>query len=184
MSLVSIAQGARIIRSGGVVAYPTEGCYGLGCNPMDADAVQRILRMKRRHFSKGLILISDHIKRLESYFSFLPEITRDEILLSWPGPVTWLLPARKNVSKLIRGEHQSVALRVSDYLLVRMLCRECSMAIVSTSANRSSYQPHRLQKTVLEEFKDDVDGIVRGRVGQRRTPSVIRNGLDGNTIRF
>lgn len=58
------------------------------------------------------------------------------------------------------------------------------MAIVSTSANRSSQLPHRLQKTVLDEFKDDVDGVVKGRIGQCRAPSVIRNGLDGSTIRF
>ncbi|MCY4050423.1 MAG: Sua5/YciO/YrdC/YwlC family protein [Gammaproteobacteria bacterium] len=184
MSLVSIAQGARIIRGGGVIAYPTEGCYGLGCNPMDIDAVKRILSIKRRDYRKGLILISDHVKRLEYYFRCFPEVTKNEILTSWPGPVTWLLPARKNVPKIIRGEHQSIALRVSDHPSVRMLCQQSNMAIVSTSANRSSQQPHRLQKTVLNEFKDDIDGVVEGRIGQRRTPSIIRNGLDGSMIRL
>ncbi|MYB33680.1 MAG: tRNA threonylcarbamoyladenosine biosynthesis protein RimN [Gammaproteobacteria bacterium] len=183
MSLVSIAEGAEIVRGGGVIAYPTEGCYGLGCNPMDAQSVQRILSIKRRHFSKGLILISDHRKRLEPYFTCLPKATRDEILASWPGPVTWLLPARANIPRLVRGDHQSIALRVSDHPVVRMLCQQANMAIVSTSANRSSQLPHRLQKTVLDEFKNDVDGVVKGRIGQRRTPSVIRNGLDGSTIR-
>ncbi|MCY4312188.1 MAG: Sua5/YciO/YrdC/YwlC family protein [Gammaproteobacteria bacterium] len=184
MKLVSIAKGAEIVRHGGVIAYPTEGCYGLGCNPMDAQAVMRILSIKRRHFSKGLILISDHVKRFEWYFTRLPTATRDQILASWPGPVTWLLPARKNVPRLVRGNHQSIALRVSGHPVVRMLCQQANMAIVSTSANRSSQLPHRLQKTVLNEFRDDVDGVVKGRIGRCRTPSVIRNGLDGGTIRF
>jgi len=183
LNLLSVAEGARILRHGGVIAYPTEGCYGLGCNPMDKQAVKRILSIKRRHFRKGLILISDHIKRLERYFTHLPEATRDQILTSWPGPVTWLLPARPNIPRVIRGEHQCIALRVSDHSAVRMLCQQAGMAIVSTSANRSSQLSHRLQNTVLQEFRDDIDGVVKGRIGQRQTPSMIRNGLDGSTIR-
>ena len=150
---------------------------------MDSQAVKRILSIKKRHFSKGLILIGDHVKRFEPYFTCLPGATRDEILASWPGPVTWLLPVRPNIPRLVRGDHPAIALRVSDHPIVRMLCQQANMAIVSTSANRASRLPHRLQKTVLDEFRDDVDGIVAGRIGQRRTPSVIRNGLDGRTIR-
>ena len=184
MNSISVAQGAKIICSGGVVAYPAEGCYGLGCNPMDANAVRRILLIKRRHFSKGLILISDHIKRFYPYFTHLPAATREDILATWPGPVTWLLPVRPNVPRIVRGNHQSIALRVSSHPIVRMLCQASGMAIVSTSANRASLTPHRSQKSVMEEFAGDIDGVVAGRIGQRRNPSVIRNSFDGRYIRL
>lgn len=183
MNPVTVAQGAEIIRHGGVIAYPTEGCFGFGCNPLDTDAVKRILVIKRRHFSKGLILISDHIDRLRPYFSNLPDSTREDILASWPGPVTWLLPARRSVPREIRGIHDSIAVRVSRHPVVRMLCRKAEMAIVSTSANRASLTPHRSLASVLAEFASEVDGIVEGRIGQRRSPSVIRDGRNGRYIR-
>lgn len=183
MNPISVAQGAELICNGGVVAYPTEGCYGLGCNPMNAEAVKRILNIKRRHFSKGLILVGDHINRFDSYFTHLPETTAQEIMASWPGPVTWLLPASRNVPRVIRGNHQSIALRVSKHPVVRMLCREANMAIVSTSANRAAQMPLRALPSVMAEFGEDVDGIVAGRIGQRRNPSVIRNSRDGSYVR-
>lgn len=183
MSLVTILDAAYVIRQGGVVAYPTESCYGLGCDPANGSAVRRILSIKRRHFSKGLILVADHLVRLRPYFRELPAVTREDILDSWPGPCTWLLPARRNVSRLLRGSHDLIAVRVSRHRVVRALCRESARALVSTSANRAG-RPAIRSFSVLEEILGhEVDGIVEGDVGRRKNPSTIRNALDGSCIR-
>ncbi len=183
MSLVTILDAAHIIRQGGVVAYPTESCYGLGCDPANGPAVRRILSIKRRHFRKGLILVADHLIRLRPYFREIPDATREAVLSSWPGPCTWLLPSRRNVSRLLRGNHELIAVRVSRHRVVRMLCRETSRALISTSANRAGRPAIRSLAILEESLGHEVDGIVEGDVGRRKNPSTIRNALDGSCIR-
>lgn len=183
MSLVTTLDAAYIIRQGGVIAYPTESCYGLGCDPANGSAVRRILAIKRRHFNKGLILVADHLTRLRPYFREIPVATREDILSSWPGPYTWLLPARRNVSRLLRGSHDLIAVRVSRHRVVRALCRESSRALVSTSANRAGRSAIRSFDALEAILGHEVDAIVEGEIGRRKAPSTIRNGLDGSCIR-
>jgi len=180
---VSIHDAASIIRQGGVIAYPTESCYGLGCDPNNSGAVRRILHIKRRRKEQGVILVSDHISRVMRYVRFFPAATRREILDSWPGPCTWLLPARKNISGWIVGNHASIAVRVSRHHAVRALCRSAGMAIVSTSANRARRKALRTAERVHQEFGNEVDGIMEGLVGTDTRPSVIRDALSGTVIR-
>lgn len=166
-----------------MVAYPTEHCYGLGCDPGNTDAIKRILRMKRRRREKGLILISDRVIRLNDYIRYLPEGFREEILQSWPGPFTWLIPARGNVSRWLRGKHGSIAVRVTGHFEAKTLCRLAGTALVSTSANRSGKAMLTNSKKVEQEFRVEVDYVVKGRVGFASGPSTIRDGITGKVIR-
>ncbi len=183
MNLASIHDAASIIRQGGVVAYPTESCYGLGCDLGNSWAVRRILHIKRRNKEQGLIVVADHLARVMRYVEFIPVATRQEILASWPGPHTWLLPARKSVSNWIVGNHASIAIRISRHHGVRMLCRSAGMAIISTSANRARRKALRTAESVHLELGGDVDCIVEGEIGADTTPSVIRDAISGAIIR-
>ncbi len=178
-----MAEAAKIVKRGGVVAYPTEYCFGLGCDPRNLRGVRRILKIKGRSFTKGLILIAEHMSKLRVYVKYLPEENRNEIFESWPGPFTWLLPAKFSVSRLVRGNSERVAVRITAHSQARALCRAAGMAIISTSANRSSYLPLRSIENVHREFGDQIDGIMAGRVGNGRRPSVIRDGFTGVTFR-
>ena len=166
-----------------MVAYPTESCYGLGCDPANHGAVHRILQIKRRKKSKGLILIADHIARIRHYVEYIPRERAAEVLESWPGPNTWLLPAKPGVPRWLRGNHQLIAVRVSRHPGVRKLCRSAGMALVSTSANRSGRSILKTAASVYRDFGDAVDCIVQGQIGTATSPSVIRDGLSGETVR-
>ncbi len=117
------------------------------------------------------------------YVEFFPAATRREMLASWPGPYTWLLPARKSVSRQITGSHACVAIRVSRHGGVRALCRNSGMAIISTSANRAHRKALRSAAQVHLEFGGELDCIMEGSIGADTRPSVIRDAVNGATIR-
>ena len=135
------------LRRGGVVAYPTEAVYGLGCDPWNGEAVRRILAMKQRPEAKGLILIAAEPAQLAPFVDWLEPVRMSEILATWPGPHTWLLPARPETPVWLRGQHDTLAVRVTAHPLAAALCRSAGMALVSTSANLASRRPAR---TALE----------------------------------
>lgn len=182
-SLASLAQAAGVIRAGGVVAYPTESCFGLGCDPRNLAAIRRILRIKRRPRAKGLIVIAARAEQLLPFVDFPAPPRRAHILASWPGPHTWLLPARARASRWLRGDHGTLAVRVIAHREAAMLCRLAGMPIVSTSANRAGRRMLRSSRAVLREFGDEIDFIVDGRIGGARAPSIIRHGETGEVVR-
>lgn len=183
MILTSVMETANILRQGGVVAYPTEACYGLGCDPENHGALRRILQIKRRSRHKGFILIADHLGRLRRFLQPLPQAFSDVVLADWPGPYTWLLPARPGVSRWLRGNHPTIAVRVSRHRQVKALCRAAGMAVVSTSANRSGRSILRSSIGVHQQFGEQIDCIMEGSIGYANSPTVIRDGITGEYIR-
>lgn len=178
-------QAADVIQQGGVIAYPTEAVYGLGCNPDNGEAVHRILQMKRRPVSKGLILIAANIEQLQPYVDFQqlkPEIL-STIEASWPGPNTWLIPAKQKTPKWLRGHHKTLAVRVTAHPVARALCEAANSALVSTSANISKHPPATTSKQCHFVFRQQLDHIVSGDVDTKASPSTIRDALTGEIIR-
>ena len=97
----SVSSLVECLKAGEVIAYPTEGVWGLGCNPKDNLALQKLLDLKKRSWERGLILIGS---RFEYFLEFShAEEYKDKLLTKWPGPHTWLVPAKSGVSHLIRG---------------------------------------------------------------------------------
>jgi L-threonylcarbamoyladenylate synthase len=182
LSLRSIREAAQAIRAGGVVAYPTEAVYGLGCDPMDRAAVFRILRLKQRPVEKGLILIAADVAQLKPYVVFPDEEVFRRVSSTWPGPVTWVFPARWDVPRWLRGAHHSLAVRVTAHPIARLLCRKVG-AIVSTSANPGGYAPARSARQVRNYFGTAVDYVLTGSVDLRAGPTEIRDALSGNVLR-
>lgn len=168
--------------TGGVIAYPTEAVYGLGCQPENFIAVKRILYLKNRPFKKGLIIIASAIEQLHPYVSFTDIPRYHEIRKTWPGPVTWIFPARYGVPDWLRGEHQSIAVRVSNHPVVRDLCR-LTGPLISTSANPAGCPPAKTALKVRIYFGQSLDYILPGNTGLHQKPTEIRNALTGEVLR-
>ncbi|MBI3776109.1 MAG: Sua5/YciO/YrdC/YwlC family protein [Gammaproteobacteria bacterium] len=179
----AVTDAARTLCAGGIVAYPTEAVYGLGCDPRNAEAVQRLLEIKQRDPLKGLILIAASFDQLKPYLVALDDNTRARVLPTWPGPVTWLLPARDAVSPLLRGAHPTLAVRVTAHPLAAALCRAFGGALVSTSANRSNEPPARTAQQVRAQLGADLDYLLDGVVGSAANPTEIRDAATGAVLR-
>lgn len=174
---------ARVMIQGGVVAYPTEAVYGLGCDPWNEDAVHRILAIKRREVSKGLILIAADPSQLEPFVLPLAAERMDEILASWPGPNTWLMPTRPETPEWLMGRFDTLAVRVTAHPLAAGLCRAFGGAIVSTSANVANRAPARTALGVRIALPGGPDLILAGACGGAERPSTIRDGRSGRVLR-
>ncbi len=174
---------ASILHDGGVVAYPTEAVWGLGCDPDNAEAVAQILRMKERDPNKGLILVAASIEQFDDYLQGLPAQYMARLVDSWPGPVTWLVPDNGTAPDWIKGRFPSVALRVSAHTLVQDLCNAVGGPIVSTSANRSGRPALTRHWQVRRAFADAVDYCLHGPLGGADKPSEIRDLVTGQIVR-
>ncbi|MFL6653549.1 MAG: L-threonylcarbamoyladenylate synthase [Sulfurifustis sp.] len=179
MMTQSLVRAAQVIRQGGLVAYATEHCFGLGCDPQNERAVARLLRVKRRSPDKGLIVIAADAGQLAPYVAAIPP----QVAATWPGPHTWLVEPSKRAPRWITGKHPRIAVRVTAHPQAAALCRAAGMAIVSTSANRTGQQPARDYRDVLHRFGGVVDCVVAGRVGDLPAPTPIRDAVTGRSIR-
>ncbi|NTV96122.1 MAG: L-threonylcarbamoyladenylate synthase [Thiobacillus sp.] len=168
----------RHLAAGGVIAYPTESCYGLGCDPRNAAAVAAILRLKGRPRSKGLILIGSAPAQYAPYLAEPPAAWPQY----WPGPYTLLLPAGRRCPRWLTGRHAKLAVRVTAHAEAARLCRGLGMALVSTSANRSGRHMLRTAKACRQEFGAGV-WVLDGRIGKRRRPSTIVDPASGGVFR-
>ncbi|KAB8312584.1 L-threonylcarbamoyladenylate synthase type 1 TsaC [Erwinia endophytica] len=172
------------IKQGAVIAYPTEAVFGLGCDPDNESAVMALLALKQRPIEKGLILIAADYLQLQPYLddSQLSEQQKDRMFACWPGPVTWVVPARSTTPHWLTGRFDSLAVRVSDHPFVRQLCRAVNKPLVSTSANLSNLPPCRTVAEVYQQFGDDFP-VFLAETGGRNNPSEIRHALTGELIR-
>ena len=178
-----IGQAVHMLNGGGVIAYPTEAVWGLGCDPYDFLAVQRLLALKNRAVAKGVILVAANIEQVEPYLHGLTQAQRQPLVSSWPGPNTWLIPHNGTAPDWIRGRFDSVAIRVSAHPVVQGLCQAFGGAIVSTSANPQGKSPARQAWQVRRYFNDALDAIAPGNIGSSAKPSQIRDLLTGQVIR-
>lgn len=180
-----VEQAAQVLRAGGVIAYATEAVFGLGCDPQNPQAIEKVLQLKQRPAHKGLILIAAHESQLHSYLalSTITEAMWQRVRASWPGPVTWLLPAAPQVSPILRGEHDTLAVRVSAHAQVRALCEAFGGALVSTSANVSEQAPARNVDAVARQFAGQLDLILLGHTTGAAKPSEIRDAVTGKIVR-
>ena len=169
--------------NGGIIAYPTEAVFGLGCDPMNQQAVKNLLCIKNRSEKKGLILIAADPVQLTPFIDELPAQLFNKIMQSWPGPVNWLLPANPHSPAYLRGMHKLQAVRTSNHPIVKALCLQFGGAIVSTSANFNKRPPAKTAIQVRLSFNNTIDYILGGNVGSQKQPCEIRNGLDNRIIR-
>jgi L-threonylcarbamoyladenylate synthase len=174
---------ARVVGAGGIIAYPTEAVFGLGCDPLDRLAVTRLLVIKRRSWQKGLILIAADFAQLKPFLQPLTAAEYGQLAATWPGPFTWLIPACKTTPRWLRGRHETLAVRVTAHPLAARLCRYCGHALVSTSANLSGQPPARSALAVRRQLGRKIDYLLTGPTGGARKPTAIRSLQTSELIR-
>lgn len=179
----SVADAVECLKAGGVVAYPTEGVYGLGCDALDRRAVERLLGLKHRDAAKGLIVIGASLLQLEALIHPLNPAQRDKLATGWPGPLTWIVPAAADAPHWLTGGRDTLAVRVPDHALARELCQQFRGPIVSTSANVSGEPAVREADAVADLFPAGVDYLLEGKVGDLTGPTEIRDLLSDRIIR-
>jgi L-threonylcarbamoyladenylate synthase len=182
-SRLKIRHAARVLRRGGIVAYPTEAVYGIGCLPLEASALDRIVTIKRRDARKGLIVVAADVDQLEPLAELPAGALGQEIRDSWPGPVTWVLPARPGLPAILTGQRATIAVRVSAHPLVRQLCLGVDSALVSTSANFSGHPPCRSALATRRALGPLVDMVLAGKLGDEANPTQIRDAISGLRLR-
>jgi len=183
LSKFALKKANATLVKGGIIAYPTEAVFGLGCDPMNAGAIQHLLTLKNRPQSKGLILVAASFEQLEPYIQDLSPPLFDKVMKTWPGPVNWLLPANAAAPQYLRGSHRLQAVRVSQNPTIQALCREFGGAIVSTSANITGRPPAKTALQVKLCFNNSIDFVLNGKTGEQQQPCEIRNGLNDTIIR-
>ncbi|UOO83298.1 L-threonylcarbamoyladenylate synthase [Uruburuella testudinis] len=171
------------LRRGGVVAYPTESSYGLGCLPGHSRGLRRLIRLKKRPQSKGLISIGGDWAQLSPLLRPQNAATKQILLQHWPAPKTYLLCARAGIPAALRGKGRSkLAVRIPDHAGARALCKRIGTALVSTSCNRAGKRACRSEREARRQFGRDV-WVIGGRTGCRRAPSTIIDWESGRVLR-
>lgn len=172
------------LAKGGVIAYPTEAVWGLGCDPFNQAAVEKLLALKQRPRHKGLILVAADLQQIAPLLVGLDSAQRDQLQATWPGPVTWLMPDPHHwVPQWVKGDFSTIAVRVSAHPVVRDLCRTWGGPLVSTSANRAGKPALRSEWALRRHPLLNVDYLVPGATQNRQKPSEIRDLQSGRILR-
>lgn len=180
---MELEEAVRLLKSGGVVACPTEGVWGLACIASNESAVERVIELKARDVGKGLILIGASLEQISPLLAPLEPAWRSRMESAWPGPVTFVVPAARNVSPQLTGGRLTLAVRVSAYPILAALTESLCEPIVSTSANISGEKTLKTPTAIKRVFGDQLDGIVTGSLGGRRKPSDIIDVRTGRRLR-
>ena len=174
-----ISQAQVILQHGGVLAYSTETVLGLGCDPNNQDATNKILWLKNRAAENGLIVLVDELKTLQNLTQPLSQEQLAKITAA--KNTTWLVPAKHSVPTWVRGDHEKLAIRITQHTTAKPL--SCATeGIISTSANISTYKTLVSQDEIRDWFGPHVDYIVIGEAGSEK-PSQIKDLLTGEVIR-
>lgn len=185
----SMREAGQALRDGQVLAYPTEGVFGLGADPFNADAVAQIFTLKQRPAAVGVLLIASRIEQVLPLIdlSGLDDAARArlwaEVNPTWPGPMTWVFPRAAVVPDWVTGGHDGIALRVTAHAPAAALCDAFGGALVSTSANIHGAPPARDSATLLRYFGTALDGIVDAPLGAQQGATPIRDAVTGAWLR-
>jgi len=178
----NISLAVTALKAGEVVAYPTEAVYGLGCDPFNQQALEKLFHVKQRPIEKGVILVAASVEQVLPYVELMDTDWQQSVLDSWPGPVTWVLPLKKALPDWITGGRNTVAIRVSDHPIVHALCSAFDSPIVSSSANLSGHTPAKSCAEITKVFGDSLL-CVEGALGNLDKPTQIRDAVSGLVLR-
>ncbi|MCL1126991.1 L-threonylcarbamoyladenylate synthase [Shewanella surugensis] len=176
---------AKLVDNGGVIAYPTEAVYGLGCAPDDPAALKALLEIKQRPWQKGLILVAGDYNQLIPYIdaSKLSPAQLHFVHSKWPGPYTFIMPVKEGLSPLLSGAFDSIAVRVSAHEGIQTICAAMNKPIVSTSANLFGCSPALTVAEIREQFEGKIAAVVIGELGLQDAPSMIIDAISGKILR-
>ena len=180
-----IKQSIEVLRAGGVILYPTDTIWGLGCDATNELAVKRIYEIKKRADAKAMLTLIDSPAKLQAYVTEIPDMAWDLIELS-EKPLTIIYPEAKNLALNLLAEDKSIGIRVTNEIFSKSLCERFRKPIVSTSANISGEPAPQNFSEISNEIKSAVDYIVSFRQKETALPkpsSIIKLGA-GNLIQI
>ncbi len=170
------------MRAGGVIAYPTEAVFGLGCDPGCDEALRRILSIKARPGGAGFILIAADWAQLAGWIA--PSAAEAARLRApTPAPTTWVVTADRRASMVVTGGRRTIAVRLTQHPVASALCRAAGTPLISTSANRHGRRPARTALEARRWFGAQIDFVVSGEIGGLARPTEIREARSGKVIR-
>lgn len=181
-SAFQIRLAAHLVNQGGVIIYPTETIYGLGCSPYYSTAIRRINRLKQRKNKAGLILLASDIRQLE------PLIEKKDFLkltgvINTDKPTSWIVKAANNTPGWLMAEDGTIAVRITSHPVTKQLCQQAGSAIISTSANISGKKPAENALELAQNFGGRVDYILTTDISGTGQASTIKRLADLSTIR-
>lgn len=168
----TLARGARVIKDGALVVFPTDTVYGVGCDPYNVAAIQRVYRAKGRELTKALPLLLSDVGRIEDVARDIPDVARALGSAFWPGALTLVVWRRAGLPSELGGG-ETIAVRVPDYGWARDFIRMCGGALATTSANLSGLPDALDAEMAASYFGDTVDLIVDGGVSGGAVPSTV-----------
>lgn len=184
MGSTDLTTACEFLKKGKLIAYPTEAVWGFGCDPYNKKSVLKILEIKKRPIEKGLILLAADVQQISELLVNLSGSQINLLRETWPGPTTWLIPDTKKLfPRWLKGDYESIAIRVSAHPLLKDLTYQYGKPIVSTSANKSGEAEVKTRLTLEEQFADKIDYILEGELGGRSSPSQIRDIVTGAVLR-
>ena len=164
---------AQHIKSGGVIAYPTESCFGLGCSAQNYKAIKQILKLKQRSKTKGLIVIAGKFAQLEGLVEPFNNQQLHYINQYWPGPYSFIVKVKPRLPRNLTGKHDKLAVRVTAHQQVKQLCGFLDMALVSTSANKSGLQAIKGYRECIRQFGKQVMVLPGTTLGAKKPSTII-----------
>jgi L-threonylcarbamoyladenylate synthase len=177
----SIKQALDVLNKGGLIVYPTDTIWGIGCDATNPDAVRQIYALKRREDSKAMLVLMDSMAKLNAYVSEVPDVAWDLVEVS-EKPLTIIYPGARNLASNLVAEDGSVGIRITREVFSKTLCERFKRPIVSTSANVSGQPSPASFAQISQEILDGVDYVVEWRQ-KETTPaqpsSIIRLGVGG-----
>ena len=176
-----IQQAIEVLKKGGIILYPTDTVWGIGCDATNAEAVARIYQLKKREDSKSMLVQLENPNRLNSYIEEAPEVAWELVDVA-DKPLTIVYPGAKNLAKNLIAGDGSIGIRISGEAFTQQLIQRFRKPIVSTSANISGEPSPAFFDEISQEIIDGVDYVVQYRQDDRTpiTPSsVIKLGVGG-----
>lgn len=178
-----IQRAVSTLKNGGLIAYPTEGVFGIGCDPLQQPALQRVVEIKQRDAGKGLIIVCAEFPQLEPFIKPLDSATQQRLLATWPGAVTWIVKANPSLPALLTGGRDTIAVRVSQHPIVAEITRRFERPIVSTSANYSGQAACTSAAAVRQTLGEKIDLVLDAAVGEQQGATPIFDAATGKQIR-
>ena len=183
MDQQDILKVAEQLRSGAVIAYPSESVFGLGCLPDRPKAVKRLLSIKKRSSEKGLILVAGSLAQLLTWIEPLDADGMQTVQTPRDRATTWVVPTRSTTPDLLTGGRDTIAIRISRHPLIQALCQACNSALISTSANLSGEAPVTSVNDLDRRVRDKVDLVLHEDCLGENAPSQIIDLHSGQILR-
>lgn len=173
-------QALEVLRQGGIILYPTDTVWGIGCDATCEAAVRKIFALKQRSDAKAMLCLLDAPGKLQGYVRQVPEMAWDLIELT-TKPLTIIYPGAQHVAPSLVAEDGSLGIRITEEPFTKALCAALHHPLVSTSANISGEPAARNFSEVTDAIRQGVDYVVRYRQGDRSEPkpsSIVKLGVN------